>query len=647
MRWLAGISLLVLAIKIEGGWTNQFPNLFSLAHGNGVWVASGYTIQTSKDGTNWVETFSWTAHITSMAFGNGRFVGWVGDTAFISTNGFDWRTQKLFAMDGSYTVGDVCFGSNQTFVVVSNGGIYQSADGEDWSFRNPTICKSVAGTTEGFVAVQIDGALLKSADGRSWDWVNAQAAHKFWNVTAADNKFWAAGENGQLSSSVDGVTWVAAETGTTEPIFYESITKHGDELLFSNAKGEIFMSRDGAKWERKSTIGEQGRILSANGVVQAVGLRGAHFYSTDAVNWNSARAGDPPASQTTEVTFGKGKFVVAMGDAVFVSTNAQVWSRVPLGLEGVSISGIVYGEEKFIGVGNSATGAVTLVSEDAVQWRRGEEISRNRLKRVRHLNGKFIALGDVGLVAISGDGVAWTKVYDGHWVSWNEVTYGNGRYVLAGTPLIRVIFDLGDDTAPHSPIAVSTNLLNWAPGPATLDAFTDVDFLDGRFVALKGESEEGYFVSSDGLNWARESFPADGPSGINWQWARMNGREIIFGRGAIWDKKPGEGWVQHKTDIYTSLGVLAAGNGVYVAVGTGGKILTTRAGAPEIRMRPASVNGAFVIEGAEGFPYSIQSSTDLRTWMPWLQILEPAPAQAVTVPVSTEADQRFFRVEIQ
>jgi len=96
----------------------------SVVFGKGVFVAAGGAgIATSQNGVDWDSACPSTS-IVSLVFDGSKFVA-VGDDAFVSFDGRDWRRSLLHSATGAHAVGYL----NGQFVAVSEyGGIQRSAD---------------------------------------------------------------------------------------------------------------------------------------------------------------------------------------------------------------------------------------------------------------------------------------------------------------------------------------------------------------------------------------------------------------------------------------------------------------------------------------------------------------------------------------
>ena len=96
-------------------------------------------------------------------------------------------------------------------------------------------------------------------------------------------------------------------------------------------------------------------------------------------------------------------------------------------LDAQPLYGIAFGAGKFVAVGENRL----YVSGVPHIWTRPADTDLP-LRRVRFLNGNFIAVGGGGAILTSPDGVSWTRRTSGQTAELRDIAYGNGRYVVAG-----------------------------------------------------------------------------------------------------------------------------------------------------------------------------------------------------------------------
>jgi hypothetical protein len=299
------------------------------------------------------------------------------------------------------------------------------------------------------------------------------------------------------------------------------------------------------------------------------------FVVNSGSDWKlAANTADFGTNFIRKVTYGKNKFV-AVGDQgkIAYSANGITWTAVPVadngGIGTNNIYGVAYGDRPaglftdgvFVAVASTSGGGQIAYSLNGIIWQ-AADISKsglgNIINGVAYGNGKFIAVGADGAMAISGDGKTWTDArqdvfpttgdyrlqrvsYGGMWVAvgsnpnmggnakiaystndgktWtasdNPITagivmcavYGNGRWV-AGRANSNPVF-----------IQTSTDGKTWTaattagvfPGSVNSSRVNDVAYGGGKFVAVADGGGYGNVTigtSTDGLTWKAANIPA-------------------------------------------------------------------------------------------------------------------------------------------
>jgi hypothetical protein len=229
-------------------------------------------------------------------------------------------------------------------------------------------------------------------------------------------------------------------------------------------------------------------------------------------------------------------------------------------------------------VGSTEAGATTLAT-GALAW---HNATASRLSvvydRALFLNGKFTTLHYPGVVSTSTDGASWTTAQTGSTDTLKDLVYGNGRYLaLATVPagggnvsyVLRTSADGQTWTTPTLPAQAATMRLS------------AIVFANGKFTAI-----------------------AAGPNGAF-------GAEVLSSTdGLAWTS-------QTASTFWNDVGMLAYGNGVYVAVGgvvqvsTDGVTWTMPVTSQTAPNRLKFVNGLFFMVGNGGL---IRTSPSGSTW---------------------------------
>lgn len=175
-----------------------------------------------------------------------------------------------------------------------------------------------------------------------------------------------------------------------------------------------------------------------------------------------------------------------------------------------TMESICFGAGKFVAVGD---GGVVHISADGTSWDDGQRVVLTTLNQVVYANGQFVAVGNSGVIVTSTDAV--------HWTSWNSgtvndllaVAFGNGKYVACGLA---------------GQIVVSTDGIHWTPGTEGSVDRSWIAFGSGVFVTADA-AEATVRVSSDGQNWIARALPVTVTSSA---WLH-NVFQVAFGNGTF------------------------------------------------------------------------------------------------------------------
>lgn len=251
----------------ESLWTatsTGSTNLRSLAYGNGLWVAVGYSglIVTSPDTVTWTvrhTDLGGATPFTCVKYLNGRwFAGGSGKIA-TSIDGISWTSQ---ATTPAHEVTDIAYG-NGVYVAVGYTGASPtvtryasvSSDGTSWST-----------STIGNSANPGDGVIIYS-----------ETHGKFFTTTVT-----------YIYTSENGTNWTLNSSGS----YYQGITEGQGKIVVRNGNTDFSISRDGGKsWASvtaPSGVAATKNLIYANGMFVCNGGVSSSFYllvSYDGITW--------------------------------------------------------------------------------------------------------------------------------------------------------------------------------------------------------------------------------------------------------------------------------------------------------------------------------------------------------------------------
>jgi spore germination protein YaaH len=218
-----------------------------------LWVAvgDGGAIVTSTNGIDWTSRTSPTnALFRGVAYGNGIYVA-CGDSNTIvrSTNGVNWTS---VSSSSSVSLQGVGYGAefvntgdtngttadSPLFVIVGSGGlIMTSTNGASWTPRTSgtTVYISDVMYGNGYYVAVGNTRILRSSDGITWSFATNTAY--LYRAAYCSGVFKATGKNGAIWTSVDGLTWEAETSGTTNDI--RGISYAEDQFVAVGFNGTI------------------------------------------------------------------------------------------------------------------------------------------------------------------------------------------------------------------------------------------------------------------------------------------------------------------------------------------------------------------------------------------------------------------------
>ena len=188
------------------------------------------------------------------------------------------------------------------------------------------------------------------------------------------------------------------------------------------------MIDDGSSFYKESSFIAMSSVAGAGGTVA--------WESNDAVNWNELTV--PALTGNKYVSFNSyiNEFL-AFGDGgqdVIRSGDGTNWFTVPNSLPGTGYDFLQYGQGKWVIV-KSATNEAAY-SEDGSTWTATTLASSGNWQDIAYGNGRFMLVSDNNTIQYSLDGITWydgTINADATVRSFNSIEYGHGVFVATQT----------------------------------------------------------------------------------------------------------------------------------------------------------------------------------------------------------------------
>lgn len=182
----------------------------------------------------------------------------------------------------------------------------------------------------------------------------------------------------------------------------------------------------------------------------------------------------------------------------------KFWRAIPeRNAEGYN--SMAYGNGRLVAVGPLGTIAMSL---DGIEWHDVSAPYTNNLNQVRFYNGSFWAVGESGLILNSTNATDWVYLSGGGSGNLRDIAFKDGVRVLipnAAVPGGTTITVGNGLFVAYSPVPnnawVSTNGVTWSKYslPGSGSSPTDIQFFKNKFVLVL---TPGIYTSSDGVTWS-------------------------------------------------------------------------------------------------------------------------------------------------
>ncbi len=409
------------------------------------------------------------------------------------------------------------------------------------------------------------------------------------DVVYGNNRFVAVGMFGIIVSSTDGVNWQAESTEANIDI---------EDVSYVNNK---FIAT-GSDYNGGSII----------------------LYSNDGVSW-----GIESVSYTTSykpfssLAYGNGQFVAIINNdwsfediKIATSIDGVNWNVESVGING-NLNSITFNQNRFIAVGQDENHkSIILSSNDSKSWRILNSRASTNLNSIIYAESKFITVGQdessqMGIVAVSEDGVDWDFIPTNLAMPFNKIVYGNNLFAVLS------------NTESNNNILASHDLINWRLESSINNSYIGgISYGAGKFV-IAGSSitAVGVLLTSTNVAQWQNGFNRDPDDYLNGI-VHANNQFIAVGHnGEILSSLDGNTWDQKFSLPGINLYNVAYGNNQFVTVGDNGVILTSSNGeswnfeSSGIKSNIFGItyaNNRFIAVGENG---SILISTDGNTWI--------------------------------
>jgi hypothetical protein len=364
---------------------------------------------------------------------------YVGDEVSLYANAQSTETPIVYmwqaTTDGGANWTDVAPGQSLNFMAVlaDNGKTYR--------------CKASTATLGPVYSLLADLTVLPSIPGSTWRDAAPKAPVRlgFW-----DNTF--VGYGGDISTD-NGMTWRPSLVKLQSIPVYGSGTWVGmKDNVYAPLKAIPYTSPDGINWTPQTALPQT--LSTAVAGIQPASVLGGKFFSFIGTDGQGSPRNITPVYSTDGDNWATG----TTSGLTFVDNWGGAVGKADL----CEVRGIAASTTMAVAVGRGASG------------RTGADSSATN-KCIR-----------------AADPKGWVGTTLPFAAVWNDVEYGNGRFVAVGDSVNAI---------------TSTDGVNWAVirMPATLN-WTSIAFGNGTWVAVGGPSAVSA-ISSDGINWTKVTLP--------------------------------------------------------------------------------------------------------------------------------------------
>lgn len=348
-----------------------------------------------------------------------------------------------------------------------------------------------------------------------------------------DNKFFVAGENSIVGTSDDGDSWNENAAGSFTPA-------ENRALVVVGSGGRIVTSKDGNLWDIAETnvphnlhsvttipnflatpdfVPSPGVTGNVNCSI-VVGDRGTILTSGNLVGWSQRVSG---TTQNLNGVTWSNDGIIAVGNngTILRSLDRLTWT--PIASNTIhNLNSVIYEptSNSFIAVGEYGT--IVRSTDGGLTWSNLSQFTDGTFNDVTYGAGRFVAVGYSGWTAFSSDGIVWNRYFGKALAS---ISYGAGKFVAVGAkvdntigfqqlktvhsnavPSTYTIKFVNDTSA-----SVSNNIYGYRRGLKINEDWSD-EFCSFRLNAVEGEFTAGdvvqvfvapaqRFPAADGSGW--------------------------------------------------------------------------------------------------------------------------------------------------
>jgi hypothetical protein len=198
--------------------------------------------------------------------------------------------------------------------ILNGDGFQWSGILQDGTYPSNIWAVAKADTGTRHVGVSLLGGLFWSDDRITWTPVTAFQGNALNDIAYANGRYVAVGAQGTILTSVDGINWQQATSGTTAKLTY---VDSGNNEFVVGGQGVILSSVDGLVWTTRATKAGQDATALEHGAV----WNGSQYLLFDS-------AGDSHILATTLNSLSSTAAIKPTVDGVTETATARTWSAI-------------------------------------------------------------------------------------------------------------------------------------------------------------------------------------------------------------------------------------------------------------------------------------------------------------------------------
>jgi hypothetical protein len=273
--------------------------------------------------------------------------------------------------------------------------------GNDWYNGNVTadvVLRDVAYGNGVFLASGDQGKMYRSTNGQTWSQVStgySGTRYHHFSITFGNGKFVSAGRDRLIiTSEDDGLTWTTTNPGSADvydPDLY-GIAYGNNVFVVVGENGDVFTSPDGVTWSMKHLNNAYFRSLDFGQGKFIAGTSGTKIYtSTNGDSWSTIDVG----TAVRAIHFGNDLWIGG-GVKVITSPNGVNWTT-QLNLASYGIVDVIYSAGSAPGTYMlGGEHGLMLTSSDGVAWRKPDLGTKRFIFGIAYGNNVVAAVGNGG-----------------------------------------------------------------------------------------------------------------------------------------------------------------------------------------------------------------------------------------------------------